>query len=119
MKLLFVCSRNRLRSPTAEAVLTRCADVETASARTSPDADNPVSLDLVEWADLIFVMENVHRKRLNESFKAALRHKKIIVLGIADPYRYMHPELVEILQAKLARHVWGYSRGLTPEPQKE
>ena len=115
MKMLFVCSRNRLRSPTAEAVLAAYPGVETASAGTSADADNPVSLDLVKWADVIFVMENVHRKRLNETFKAALRNKKIVVLGIADRYRYMDPELVATLQTKLSRYV----RGLTREPQKE
>jgi predicted protein tyrosine phosphatase len=110
MRILFVCSRNRLRSPTAEAVLTGVPGVETASAGTSPDADNPLSLDLVEWADVIFVMENVHRKRLNETFKAALRNKKIVVLGIADRYGYRDQALVEILQTKLARYLGGLTR---------
>jgi predicted protein tyrosine phosphatase len=92
-----------LRSPTAEALFAKSPGVETASAGTSPDADNPISLDLVEWADVIFVMENTHRKRLNESFKAALRTKRIVVLGIPDRYDYMAPELIKLLHKKVAR----------------
>lgn len=105
MNLLFVCSRNRLRSPTAEAIFATLPGIETASAGTSPDADTPLSLDLIEWADLIFAMEPVHRKRCNEAFKSALRTKKIIVLGIPDRYAYMDPALVELLQAKVPRHL--------------
>jgi predicted protein tyrosine phosphatase len=105
MNLLFVCSRNRLRSPTAEAHFAKFPGIETASAGTSPDADTPLSLDLIEWADLIFAMEPVHRKRLNEKFKSALRTKKIIVLGIPDRYTYMDPALIEILQSKVTRHL--------------
>jgi predicted protein tyrosine phosphatase len=105
MRLPFVCSRNRLRSPTAEALFSRLPGVETASAGTSPDAENPVSLDLVDWADTIFVMEDVHRKKLNESFGSKLRAKKIVVLGIPDRYAYMDLELVRLLTLKLARHV--------------
>ena len=104
MKLLFVCSRNRLRSPTAEALFSSHG-VETASAGTSPDADNPISSDLIEWADIIFAMENVHRKRLNESFKSLLRAKKVVVLGIADKYQYMDPKLIQILKTKLAKYL--------------
>ena len=50
-------------------------------------------------------MEPVHRKRLNEKFKSALRTKKIIVLGIPDHYTYMDPVLIEILQSKVTRHL--------------
>jgi len=60
-RVLFVCGRDRSRSPTAESVYGDCPDVETASAGTSPDADTPLSAELVEWADIIFVMEKTHR----------------------------------------------------------
>ncbi|WP_200935043.1 hypothetical protein [Brevundimonas sp. Leaf363] len=36
--LLFLCSRNRLRSPTAEQVVAAWPGVETASAGLAPDA---------------------------------------------------------------------------------
>jgi len=61
MRLLFVCGRNRLRSPTAERLFAGIAGVETRSAGVSPDADEPLSLDAIEWADVIFVMEPEQR----------------------------------------------------------
>lgn len=105
MNLLFVCSRNRLRSPTAEVVFSTLPDVTALSAGTSPDAETPLSGDLIAWADLIFVMENQHRRRLNERFSAFLKQKKIIVLGIADRYSYMDPELVRLLETQVSRHL--------------
>ena len=101
MKLLFVCSRNRLRSPTAEAIFSAYEDVEALSAGTSPDAETLVSAELIEWADIVFAMEGVHRRRLNSKFGALLRSKRIVVLGIRDEYRFMDPELIEILKSKV------------------
>jgi len=97
MRVLFVCSRNRLRSPTAEAVFSNRSGVEALSAGTAPDAETPVSAELIEWADTIFAMEAVHRRRLQSQFGRLLENKKIIVLGIPDRYQYMDPELVAIL----------------------
>jgi predicted protein tyrosine phosphatase len=94
MRMFVVGGRNRLRSPTAEAVWARYRGVETVSAWTSADAGNPLSPDLVEWADVVFVMEKVHRKRLKKTLKSGLRNKKFVVLGIADRYGYMDPALV-------------------------
>jgi predicted protein tyrosine phosphatase len=54
--LLFLCARNRLRSPTAERVFHSRPGVETASAGLAPDAEEPVTPDHLDWADLIFVM---------------------------------------------------------------
>jgi len=97
MKLLFVCSRNRLRSPTAEAIFSAYDGIEALSAGTSPDAETPVSADLIEWADLVFAMERVHKRRLQQKFRPQLREKRVIVLGIPDNYKYMEPDLVRIL----------------------
>jgi predicted protein tyrosine phosphatase len=103
--MLFVCSRNRLRSPTAEVVFAAFDGVEALSAGTNPDAETPVSADLIEWADIVFAMEGVHRRRLKKRFGAFLQAKKIIVLGIPDNYRYMDPELVRILKEKVIPHL--------------
>jgi predicted protein tyrosine phosphatase len=115
MKLLFVCSRNRLRSPTAEAVFSAYEGVEALSAGTNPDAENPVSPDLIEWADLVFAMQNVHRRRLQKRFGPVLRAKRIIVLGIPDDYTYMEPELVRILKEKVAPYLLGLNSRLQGE----
>lgn len=65
--VLFVCSQNKLRSPTAEQVFSRREDLEVASAGTNHDAETPLTVELVSWADLIFVMEKAHHDRnMNE-----------------------------------------------------
>ena len=105
MKLLFICSRNRLRSPTAEAIFADDRGIEAASAGTSVDADTPVSADLIEWADIVFAMERVHQRRLLERFGSLLKEKRVVVLGIPDEYKYMDPQLVETLRRKVSPHL--------------
>ena len=61
--------------------------------------------DLVEWADIVFVMEAVHRRRLNEPFASLLRSKRIMVLGIADEYDYMDQRLIAPLRTKVSQHL--------------
>jgi predicted protein tyrosine phosphatase len=90
-RLLFVCSQNRFRSPTAEAVVTGLADVEAASAGLNHDAVTPLSGDLIEWADIIFVMETTHRNKLQKRFRNQLRGKRVVTLGIPDIYEFMEP----------------------------
>lgn len=104
-RLLFVCNRNRLRSPTAEAIFSSLPGVEASSAGTSADADNPISPELIEWADIILVMEQVHRKRINERFKSLVRNKKVVVLGIPDKYDFMDADLIALLKSKVLRYL--------------
>ncbi len=100
-RFLFVCGRNRARSPTAEQVFAAYPDIEVASAGTSRDADTPVTGELLEWADIVFVMENGHRTKLSAQFRGALRNAKVICLGIPDDFAFMDPELVSLLKAKV------------------
>ena len=103
--VLFICSRNRLRSPTAEQVFADWPGIETASAGLANDADTPVTPELLAWADLIFVMENRHRGRLSSPFGRYLKGKRIICLDIPDDYEFMDPKLVELLRARVPRHL--------------
>ncbi|QNQ08919.1 low molecular weight protein tyrosine phosphatase family protein [Sphingomonas alpina] len=103
-KILFVCSQNRLRSPTAEQIFASRPDMEVESAGTNHDADNPLTAELVEWADVIFVMEKTHRNKLQKRFRPALKQARIICLDIPDDYAFMQPELVRLLEVKLARY---------------
>ncbi|KKC36634.1 phosphotyrosine protein phosphatase [Devosia epidermidihirudinis] len=105
MNALFICSRNRLRSPTAQAVFASWENVETDSAGTSADADIEVSADHIDWADTIFVMEGRHRALLAKRFQRQLKGKQVICLEIRDNYTFMQPELIEILIAKVGRHL--------------
>jgi predicted protein tyrosine phosphatase len=102
-RVLFVCGRNRSRSPTAENVFGDYPDIEVASAGTSPDADTPLSTELVEWADIVLVMEPVHRRKLSTQFRTSLRTKRVVCLDIPDRYDFMDPELVQVLKAKATR----------------
>jgi predicted protein tyrosine phosphatase len=104
-RILFLCSRNKLRSPTAEHIFAGRPDLEVASAGLNADAETPCSAELIEWADLIFVMEKAHRTRLSQRFKRHLRNARIICLDIPDNYAFMQPELVHLLQTKVARHL--------------
>jgi predicted protein tyrosine phosphatase len=102
-KALFICSRNRLRSPTAERIFAALSNVETDSAGLAPDADTPLSTEQIEWADIIFVMEKAHRNRLSKQFGWAIKGKRIICLNIPDDYAFMAPELIRLLETKAGR----------------
>ncbi|QJE96567.1 low molecular weight protein tyrosine phosphatase family protein [Luteolibacter luteus] len=99
-RLLFLCSRNRLRSPTAEAVFAGYPGIETDSAGLAPDAELRLTAEQVEWADIILVMERVHQQRLKKGFGKLLGGKKVAVLDIPDDYQFMEPALVELLKSK-------------------
>ncbi|MDM7860994.1 phosphotyrosine protein phosphatase [Alteromonas sp. ASW11-36] len=99
--LLFICSRNQWRSPTAESLWRRSDLYDARSAGTSPKAKKTVSAKDIQWADIIFVMENKHKNRLVAAFTRMLDHKVIHVLDIPDEYQYMDPELIAELEAKV------------------
>lgn len=103
--VLFVCSQNRLRSPTAEQIFAGHPGIEASSAGTNHDADNPLSHELVEWADLIFVMERTHRNKLQKRFRSALQGKRIVVLDIPDEYEFMDPSLIALMRARMSRYL--------------
>jgi predicted protein tyrosine phosphatase len=108
-RALFVCSQNRLRSPTAEAVFSKLPGLECLSAGTDDKANVPLDPELIEWADTIYVMETSHRNRISKKFKKYLGDTRIVVLGIPDEYEFMQPSLIAILERKagplLARYV--------------
>ena len=105
MNLLFICSENRLRSPTAETVFGEYPDVEAIGAGTNKDAETSVSGDLIEWADAILVMEKCHRDKIAKKFKRQLKGKKLAVLDIPDKYEYMDSELVKLLKSRVPKYV--------------
>ena len=103
-KLLFICSQNKLRSPTAEAIFSG-AGLEVASAGLNNDAVTRLSSELIEWADIIFVMEKAHRNKLSAKFKSHLKGKRVICLDIPDEYDYMDPMLIRLLEVRVGRHL--------------
>jgi predicted protein tyrosine phosphatase len=103
--VLFICSQNRLRSPTAEQVFSTHAGIEVASAGTNNDAENPLTSELVRWADLIFVMEKSHRNKVQKRFRAELKDARIICLDIPDEYEFMDEGLIRLLKVKVGRYL--------------
>lgn len=103
IRALFICSRNRLRSPTAEQVFARWPGVETDSAGLASDASVPLSSEQIDWATIILVMEKSHRSRLAARFRRYLGGKRVVCLDIPDDYDYMQPELIRLLEARAGR----------------
>lgn len=104
-KILFVCSRNRLRSLTAEKMFEGFPAYQVRSAGTQPNARIVITEGHIGWADLIFVMERSHLNRLQRKFPEALDEKKVITLQIPDDYQFMQPELLEELRGKLGLYL--------------
>jgi len=104
-KVLFICSQNKLRSPTAEQVFSSWPGVETDSAGLSPDAITPLSSEQLEWASIVFVMDASHKNKLSRKFRDSLKNKRVICLDIPDEYEFMQPELVELLEIKVGRYL--------------
>jgi len=99
-RILFLCSQNKWRSPTAETIFADRTDIEVDSAGLNNDAEVPLSDEQIEWADVILVMEEIHRTRLNRKFSHALAGKRIAVLNIPDDYQYMDEALIRLLELR-------------------
>jgi predicted protein tyrosine phosphatase len=115
INVLFVCSANKLRSPTAEQVFSTCPGVETDSAGLNRGATTQLSSEQIEWADIIFVMEKAHRSKLARNFRPHLNGKRVICLDIPDDYGFMDPTLVRILETKAGRFLRHLKPASTPK----
>ncbi len=104
-KLLFVCSRNQWRSPTAEALFRDDPRYEARSAGTEHSARIKLTAGHVGWADWIFCMEKKHAARVAEKFPAELADKPLIVLRIPDDFEFMDPALIDLLKSELSAHI--------------
>lgn len=102
-RVLFVCTANMDRSPTAEALLKGRAGFEVRSAGTWINAHRRISLHHIDWADIIFVMEENHKEAIIAIKPEA--EKKITVLNIPDIYSRNDPELIELLKTKLKKYL--------------
>lgn len=105
MNLLFICSKNKLRSPTAENVFSAYAGINAIGCGINADSETPLSGDLVKWADVIFAMEAAHKKKISTSYQNLLKGKKVVCLSIPDNYAKMDPELIRLLEVRVAQHV--------------
>ncbi|CAM3938394.1 low molecular weight protein tyrosine phosphatase family protein [Flavobacterium antarcticum] len=103
--ILFICSRNKWRSLTAETIYKNNSSFNVKSAGTENAARIKVNAKLIVWADLIFVMEKHHKEKLALKFPEEIKSKQIIILEIPDVYKFMDKELVEELQLSLSEYL--------------
>lgn len=97
MKLLFLCSMNLMRSPTAEELFHGVNGVECQSAGLRRKAEVFVTPEMIAWADIIFVMEEDHRAMLNKMARSLVKNKRVVVLNIPDHFCRNHPKLIDML----------------------
>lgn len=98
MNILFVCSRNQWRSPTAEEIYKNQNGLFVKSAGTEASARIKITEKLINWADIIFVMEKRHKQRIVEKFSNNTFEKDIVVLDIPDDYQFMDEELIDSIK---------------------
>lgn len=108
MKILFVCSSNKDRSKTAEDLYKDDHRLEVKSCGVDLDAEAPVTKELVNWADVIVVMDDTHDRH---SFKLLQKfpflkptHKKIVNFNIPDEYVRGEPALVSMIKENMKKH---------------
>ena len=100
MRVLFICGKARARSPTAAQVFAQWDGVSTDFGGISRDADDALSADQIDWAELVLVMERRHATRLSERFRHVLAGKRVVVLDVRDRYGFMDPRLIAELTDK-------------------
>jgi predicted protein tyrosine phosphatase len=120
-QLLFVCSRNQWRSPTAAALFKNSDRYVAKSAGTSAKARVKITAGMINWADKIFVMEKRHAAIIQQNYRDIIQDRcssgeaiakanaplppTIITLHISDDYQYMQPELIDMLESRLAEYL--------------
>jgi len=105
IRTLFICRKNRRRSATAERVFGKDPTLDVRSAGTSSDALVQVNQRMLEWADLIFVMDDDQRRELGRMFPDDASVTRAICLDIPDHYPFLHPELVALLRERTRPHL--------------
>ena len=103
--MLFLCHYNMTRSATAERLFCKRPDLDVRSAGTSPDALARVNTLMLEWADVIFIMDNAQRRSLETMFPGHTALQRLVCLDIPDNFTFLEPELVKLLEERVPRHL--------------
>lgn len=109
LKILFVCTVNRMRSATAHEIFNNDNRFDVKSAGTDISATTVISRELLDWANSIIAMEKHHRNYIREKYPDIYNNKKNVCLYVPDEYDFMDKELISILEYK-ANDV--YNKGL-------
>lgn len=103
VNVLFVCSAHVRRSRTAEEIYRDDPRFTVRSAGLGELTDRPVNEELLEWADLVAVMEAEQRRFIMDRFPRASHWARIVVLGIPDVYSFRDPALVDEIRSRFER----------------
>jgi predicted protein tyrosine phosphatase len=105
LRVLFVCHYNRKRSATAERVFGKDASLDVRSAGTSAEAMVQVNERMLDWAEIVFVMDDEQQTALAHLFPQHPAVSRVITLDIQDQYHFLDPELVALLTERVTPHL--------------
>lgn len=104
-RVLFVCTQNRVRSLTAEQVYRGRPDLEVRSAGIAEYAGVPLTQELFDWADEVFVFSRRQRKVVEKRYRHVARGKRVVCLHLPDRFEYKSPKLILKLTSKLGPYL--------------
>jgi len=109
MHILFLCTANINRSKSAEVLCGHLDDNNTyrsaglSAKYTAVHNSTLCTEELLTWADKVYIFENMHLDRIKQYTKDKYLNK-ISNLDIEDRYKYMNPELVQLLKLKIPEY---------------
>jgi len=101
LRVLFVCTQNKVRSLTAEHLYRERPDLDVRSCGTAAFAKNQLTEEVMKWADMVFIFDELQAEAIDKKFGKDAFGKEIISLGLADVYQYKSESLVLKLTAKI------------------
>ncbi len=105
LHVLFVCRLNQNRSATAERLFCKRPDLDVSSAGTNEDARVRVNARMLDWADVIFALDDIEEKNLRTMFPDHAALARIVCLDIPDVYGFNDAELVSLLEERVPAHL--------------
>jgi predicted protein tyrosine phosphatase len=105
VRTLFVCRYNQRRSATAERVFAKDPSLDVRSAGTSDEAMVRINERMLEWADIIFVMDDGQLRAVTRMFPGHPGLDRMVCLDIEDRYHFLDPELVSLLMERTRPHL--------------
>jgi len=105
IRILFLCHYNRKRSATAERIFGKDPALDVRSAGTSDEALVRVNQRMLDWADVVFIMDEEQRRGLARLFPDHAAVSGAISLEIADEFQFLDPELISLLRERVPPHL--------------
>jgi predicted protein tyrosine phosphatase len=100
-RVLFLCHYNMTRSATAERLFCKRSDLDVRSAGTSPDALARVNALMLDWAEIIFIMDDAQRQSLQTMFPDHPALERLVCLDIPDQFTFFEPDLIRLLEERV------------------